>query len=258
MAMAAVAFLLMSSILHAEVFQLAMTLKVEIPQGTGRIISNPEGIDCSRSENFVVGDCQASFPVGEPLALMAIPISGESYTAQFSKWEGDCQGAIAVCSVNTSAHRTVKASFSAVGEPAFALPEPVSQEEYFYHPVVEPVKGPDPALCRPLAVGEYRDGLNLRVGLPSFTPGNVDIYIGISVQGEQNIFLIQPDLSLKPTNQGMTPWRADHPPMDIDEALYGTIPLSNLPSGKYDLFLWVKPHAQQSPYYLWRTYFAVL
>ena len=245
--------------LNAQGLSILKEVEVEITQGTGRIVSNPDGIDCTRSENFVMGDCHALFASNEPVALMAIPISGQSYTSSFVSWDGDCQGQIEACALlPATTNSLVKASFGAVGDVAFALPEPGSKELFSYHPVTEPMLDPDPSRCRPLAVGEYEDGLSLKIHLPAITPGPVDIYVGISAFYSIDTYFVCPDLSLQPDTHGAVPWKTDIHSTEVDEALYGTIPMSGFPLGAYNLFLWVKPHGKEDPYYLWHTYFAGL
>lgn len=69
--------------------------------GSGNIISNPVGIDCS-------GTCSASFNSGSSVTLTATAASGFTFTG----WSGDCTGT-GVCTVSMSAAKNATATFAA-------------------------------------------------------------------------------------------------------------------------------------------------
>lgn len=71
---------------------------------TGRVTSEPAGIDCGTT-------CAAEFPDKAPVVLTAI---GGTYVA-FTGWSGDCQG-MGPCSIAMDAARNVSANF-VVGAP---------------------------------------------------------------------------------------------------------------------------------------------
>jgi hypothetical protein len=54
-------------------------------------------------------------------------------------------------------------------------------------------------------------------------------------------------------------WKTSVSFTDIDESLYGDVPLSALPSGLYNLYIAITPTGETdfSHYYLWATYFLV-
>lgn len=75
--------------------------------GTGKVISNPLGIDgCTSSEG-----CQAIFDEGTVIALTAVPDEGSTFVA----WSGACAGA-AECSVRLDRPSEVTATFTRVGQ----------------------------------------------------------------------------------------------------------------------------------------------
>ncbi len=68
--------------------------------GTGRVTSEPAGIDCGI-------DCSAGFPNNARATLTASAAIG----SRFSGWAGACEGLAPVCEVVMSAARTVRARF---------------------------------------------------------------------------------------------------------------------------------------------------
>lgn len=88
---------------------------VAVPgNGTGRILSNPAGIDCTLSAGSTSGTCAADFARGLNVVLSA---AGQSATtAIFSGWTGAClaNGAVPTCSLTIDAPLTTGASFDAL------------------------------------------------------------------------------------------------------------------------------------------------
>lgn len=77
-----------------------------VVQGSGRVTSSPQGIDCSS------GTCSAAFDAGTSVTLTATPASG----FDFSGWGNDCSGPSA-CTVTLSKDANVFASFVAQPPP---------------------------------------------------------------------------------------------------------------------------------------------
>ncbi len=74
------------------------TLEIEIV-GQGRVVSDPEGIDCGT-------ECEAGFPDGTQVSLTAVPAPGHKFVG----WSGGCQGAEA-CALTLSSDVQVTAAF---------------------------------------------------------------------------------------------------------------------------------------------------
>ena len=91
-------------ILSSGTFPLAVTLE---GSGTGKISSNPAGIDCGLR-------CSANFTTGAVVTLTATPEAGST----FMGWSGACTGA-ANCVVTMSAARNVTATFDAASSEQF-------------------------------------------------------------------------------------------------------------------------------------------
>jgi pimeloyl-ACP methyl ester carboxylesterase/Fe-S cluster biogenesis protein NfuA len=71
--------------------------------GTGRVTSNPGGIDCGSS-------CSATFGSGVTVALTASPSQG----SVFVEWKGACAGVDPTCQVTLSEDRSVTATFDLI------------------------------------------------------------------------------------------------------------------------------------------------
>ncbi len=230
------------------------TLTVTI-HGSGSVVSEPAGLDCTHNS---LGDavCTYNFSEGTAVALTATSINGSDYTSSFLHWSGDCSGSGA-CPLVMDSDKSVEANFGALGTPVFALPVPAGQEAWSYPPQANPLLQSEPAHCKPFAVGDLTTGnLNLRVGLPPFSAG-VDVYLALEYAGSW--FLINSSNELKSLSAltALPRWKTNASFSDIDEPLYGAIPLSLLPSGLYNVYLVVTPTGDTdfNHYYFWSTYF---
>ena len=73
--------------------------------GTGRVVSNPSGIDCP-------GSCSKTVAIGTPVALTATPTNG----SVFIGWMGaGCSGNATNCTFNAAASNDVSATFAPAG-----------------------------------------------------------------------------------------------------------------------------------------------
>ncbi len=136
---------------------------------------------------------------------------------------------------------------------------PGKQSAYPYDPSVEPLIKSESSQAKPIGVGSIATGgstLSLRVSLPEFT-APVDIYLAISAPAiGPNIWIIKPDQTFQPVSAGLVKWR-ENTRGPINEALYGDIPVRDLPKARYDLYIAVTPTDNLDNYYLWLTYFTV-
>jgi hypothetical protein len=145
-------------------------------------------------------------------------------------------------------------------EPNFLLPVPAGPNAWSYAPTVAAVSLPDPADCRPFAVGDLTTGtLSLHIGLPGFS-GGVDVYVGFQSNDALSpgvIYVVDETGSIVELSNGMPAWRTNVNSTAINEALFGNIPLADLPPGLYNLYLLVVPTGETdlSNYYFWATYF---
>jgi hypothetical protein len=142
----------------------------------------------------------------------------------------------------------------------FLLPVPVGPNAWSYTPTVAPVSLPDPADCRPFAVGDLTTGtLSLQIGLPGFS-GGVDVYVGLQSNDALSpgvIYVVDKTGAIVELSAGMPAWRTNVNSTAINEALFGNISLADLPPGLYNLYLLVVPTGETdlSNYYFWATYF---
>ena len=137
---------------------------------------------------------------------------------------------------------------------------PVYQNAWYYNVVGSPVKNSNPASCQPIGVGDLSSGtLNLQVGLPGFQ-SKVDVYLAFFSEalGAQNIFLITEGNGIVPFQGVLIPWMVGTDG-NVDEVVFGNIPLSALPKGTYHVYLAVTPAGVNdlSQYTLWSTQFSV-
>ncbi len=227
-----------------------------IVTGSGNVVSSPVGIDCTSTPPAPNLICSAMFNDGETVTLTPTPIDGADYTASFAEWSGACTGS-GSCVITMDADKNVTATFAAVGIPVYALPVPAGQDVYSYLPVETPLTQPDPADCKPFAVGDVAGGtLSLSVGLPFFS-GPVDIYLALQAPDvNPDIFIITPGPGMQSLNDGLVPWMSNTSG-DIYETLFGDIPTMMLPPATYNLYLVVTPTGSTSTWYFYSTYFII-
>lgn len=142
--------------------------------------------------------------------------------------------------------------------PVQAMSLPAGSHAWEYAGIISPVRNVEPSAARPVGVGEIATGgssIALKISLPSFT-GAADVYFGVysAALDQTNIYLMRSDNTLQPSSEGVVPWKSNTTG-NINEAFFGGIPISDLPSGTYDFFLAVAPAGVKdwSRYYLWKT-----
>lgn len=79
----------------------ARTLVRASVTGSGRITSQPSGLDCP-------SNCASAFSTSSTVAVTAVPSAGHA----FAGWSGDCSGGAETCSLSLTQERSVIASFS--------------------------------------------------------------------------------------------------------------------------------------------------
>lgn len=139
------------------------------------------------------------------------------------------------------------------------LPSPTTQQSYSYPPSTEPVLSQDPAQARPIGVGAVtgEHDLTLKIGIDSFS-SPVDVYFVLYAPAVFPEFLLfLPGGSLAPLSEGWSPWKAGITG-PVNEAIWGTIPLSLIPSSDYIFALLVVPAGTEATdlgnsFYLWMT-----
>ncbi|MBK8638772.1 MAG: hypothetical protein IPN92_10985 [Chromatiaceae bacterium] len=77
---------------------------IQTGSGSGRVTSDPEGIDCVEGK----GDCTQAYPMGQVVTLTATPAA----SSRFEGWSGACTGADPTCEVTLGAIQGVGATFS--------------------------------------------------------------------------------------------------------------------------------------------------
>jgi streptogramin lyase len=125
-----------------------------------------------------------------------------------------------------------------------------------YVPAAAPVINSDPSQAKPIGVGSVAsagDTLSLQVGLPQFS-GPVDVYFGIFAPSidPNNVYLLKSDDTLQPLSGGLLPWQSNISG-NINDSLFGNIPISSLPPGTYTFYLVVAPAGSLNSFYLWST-----
>lgn len=140
---------------------------------------------------------------------------------------------------------------------SISLPLPTAQQFFEYHDDQgEILRDGEPTNCKPLGFKNPDSTLNLQVNLPSFDEP-VDLYLAFYAPGldANNIYLFTPE-GIKPIVNSLTPWMS-FSSGNINESVFGEIPLADLPFGTYYFYLLASP-ANADPlgkYYLWGTSF---
>jgi len=136
-----------------------------------------------------------------------------------------------------------------------SLPLPTGQEYFEYHDDQGgTVRDQEPGNCRPLGFKNPDSTLNLQVDLPTFD-SPVDIYLAFYAPNldVDHIYLFTPG-GIEVFTNTLIPWRS-FSSGNINESVFGKIPLSDLPVGTYYFYLLASP-ANGNPikrYYLWNT-----
>jgi hypothetical protein len=243
----------------ANVKAIGYTLNVTV-SGIGTVTSNPEGINCVNG----TGQCSHAFLTGTPVALLATaPPADEFGSYFFYAWGGDASGTVAPAAVVAAAAvvmdaaKNVTAQFVALAPPIAVTLLPSEQGATFYHPVFDPVKNPSLETCRPVAIDRDPDLTNLYVGLPIFDQP-VDVYVGVTIEGFNDMFIFGPGSSIQLLSDGLVPWKQNLN-SETDDTLLGMgISSSLLPAGTYHVFLMVTAAGNMSVSHVWETYFEII
>jgi hypothetical protein len=218
--------------------------------GDGTVVSNPEGISCSGNT------CTGTFQSNTVVALEAIPDTPpEGYSAFFIEWSGDCSGP-GPCPLYMDSTKAVTAQFGMLPPPPVpGAPAPVGQHAYWYHPVAVPVTYVAPQDMRPFAIGDTPGAISLRVKLAYADP--IDVYVGITLPGSEEVWLLGPGNTPSALSAGLVKWKDNLQYANIDESIFGDLPMFVLPAGIYRLYVIVTPagDATFQNYDFWETYF---
>ncbi|MEA2108565.1 MAG: hypothetical protein U9P07_04020, partial [Pseudomonadota bacterium] len=138
-----------------------------------------------------------------------------------------------------------------------SLPVPAGQQSFeYYDDQGSTLRDGEPANCKPLGFKNPDSTLNLLANLPAFdTP--VDIYLAFYAPDldAEHIYLFTPG-GIEILTNSLTPWMS-FSSGNINESVFGEIPLADLPFGTYYFYLLASP-ANGNPlenYYLWFTTF---
>jgi hypothetical protein len=168
----------------------------------------------------------------------------------------------------------VTLNYSVTTSPSMVILNPTGKNSFIYVPVEFPAYDINPLNAKPIGVGSVANGgnyLDINIGLYRFA-GQVDIYGAFIVSAKpQTVSVLNPSgssfssftigeilnaLSTGVLPAGAQPWKASTTG-PIDVSLFGTIPISTLPSGTYTAYILVTPAGSLSSYYLWMTTFVI-
>jgi hypothetical protein len=140
---------------------------------------------------------------------------------------------------------------------AQTIPVPDSEQSWNYLPIDSPKRDTVRSAAMPIGVGSVASGGNtieIHISLGQFS-GPVDIIFGIYAPaiGFDSIYILKSDDTFQPLSMGIEPWKTNV--VDINERLFGDIATSEVPPGKYDLYLGVTPAGSIESFYLWTTSF---
>ena len=137
---------------------------------------------------------------------------------------------------------------------------PTAQQMFAYGPTTGPVMGTDVSSTMPIGVGTVAMGgnmVNVHVAIGQFS-NPMDIYLTVYAPSVNpfNIYLVQPDGTLKPASMGIEPWMAGV--TSVDQTPVTNMPTSSLAKGTYTVGLMAtETGGNMSTYYLWTTHFVV-
>lgn len=140
---------------------------------------------------------------------------------------------------------------------SISLPVPTGKQSFEYHDDQgKMLRDREPKNCQPLGFKNPDSTLNLQVNLPTFD-APVDLYLAFYAPNldEDHIYLFTP-AGIKPIVNSLIPWMS-FSSGNINESVFGEIPLAQLPFGTYYFYLLASP-ANADPlvkYYLWGTSF---
>ena len=162
---------------------------------------------------------------------------------------------------NTTTHFTLTATVEVpVGPPPQTLPVPAGQEFWVYPQTETCVANYDAVSSMPICVQTSTSGVKtatIKIETRRFE-APLDIYFGIYVSqiDSKNIYLLTEDYQLKPAAEGVVPWRrgVSGP---LSENVFGDLPLSGLPPGRYDFYLLITPSGRTDTFYIWATSYVV-
>jgi hypothetical protein len=236
----------------ANVEAIGYTLNVTV-SGLGTVTSNPAGIDCTNG----TGQCSHVFLTGTLVALLATPPPNDEFGSYFFvEWSGNAAGTVGAAAVVMDAAKNVTAQFGALGPPIAVTLLPAGNGATFYHPVFDPVKNPSVETCRPVAIDQDPDLTNLFVGVPIFDQP-VDVYVGVTIEGFNDMFIFGPGSSIQLLSDGLVAWKQNLN-SETDDTLLGMgISSSSLPAGTYHVYLMVTAAGNMSVSHVWETYFEI-
>jgi hypothetical protein len=149
---------------------------------------------------------------------------------------------------------------------------PIHQHTYSNESIFEPIISSIPSCARPIGVGSVvyeGDFLNVQIALDNFSEP-VDIYGAYILStdlGQVNV--LSPDLTFQtlPREEILQALETGNLPEEVEPWKLNVtgeinenpfiIPVSDLQSGKYFLYLLVAPAGNIISYYLWETYFRI-
>lgn len=155
---------------------------------------------------------------------------------------------------------------------AHIIPIPTDKESYQYYATSSPVSCSDPSMSKPVSFGSVTSGgdlLSVKVWLNQFS-GPVDIYYAFTaITDPEHINVLNQDgktFKLFSTSKikdslsagitlGIKPWKANIT-SPINEHLFDML-VSDIPSGRYVVYLMVTPAGSVGSYYLWKISFLI-
>jgi hypothetical protein len=174
---------------------------------------------------------------------------------------GTSVGLISDCDGNTipqSANPSIGAYEYIVN--ATTIPVPSGQQSFVIEPpVVTPIINAVPSQADPIGVGPIAVGgsmVSILIGLDQFS-ASVDIYLAIVAPAIDpvNIYILTPTGFQAIAEAGLVPWMSNTVG-NISVPLFENLPISQLPSGTYTLYLAVVPTGNIRAYYIWQTSFS--
>jgi len=148
------------------------------------------------------------------------------------------------------------------------IPLPSGKIEYDFEAGAFPLHSSDPQAAGPVGLGSFGvngqalglspvasagDTISPSVGLNAFE-GPVDLYFAVYAPAidASDYYILRPDNTLQKLGEGIIAWKEGVTEAVAERGLW-EMPVSSLPAGLYEFYLFAAPAGDRENYYMWRS-----